>query len=185
MRVLTSFLFLLLLPTAVWSQTDPNKSKPNLSGKWVLDDLKSNIQPLAPEKPLLIAHSDPEIRFSYEQPTAQPPAEPRIYYTDGRGESNRSTSFVTTRPASNSKPVDEFTKSKTRWRGNKLETRSTLRNLIAGHMLEFELVDQWQLSSDGKILTHISRIIYRQDASPAAFIPAAVPDRKKVYNRVN
>ena len=52
--------------------------------------------------------------------------------------------------------------------------------MAGGHMLEYELVDEWKLSRDGKVLTKTSRTIFQQ--SDAVFVPA-MPATKKVYNR--
>ena len=75
-------------------------------------------------------------------------------------------------------------KSKTTWSGNKLVTRSTLRSLIAGRELEFDIIDEWKLSQDGKTLTQTSRTVFNPDSSTGVFIPANRPDIKRVYNRV-
>ncbi len=78
----------------------------------------------------------------------------------------------------------DVTKSKTTWSGNKLVTRSTLRSLIAGRVLEFDIIDEWKLSQDSKTLRQTSRTVFRQDTSGGVFVPANRPDTKRVYNRV-
>ncbi len=108
-----------------------------------------------------------------------------MYYSDGRGETNPTIMFLSTGTDMNRQGTDkDTTKSKTSWSGNKLVTRTTLSNLIAGRRLEFEVVDEWKLSKDGKVLTQTSKTIFRQDSANAVFIPASRPDSKKVYARL-
>jgi len=82
--------------------------------------------------------------------------------------------------------VKDSTKSKTIWSGNKLITHSRLtgRILIGGQLLEFEIIDEWKFSADGKTLTQTSRTASRRDMSGAIFVPTNRPDIKRVYNRV-
>jgi hypothetical protein len=106
-----------------------------------------------------------------------------IYFTDGRGEENEATSLLTTNP-SNVQADDlknRVTKSKTKRSGNKIVTRALLRMEVAGHFVEFEQVDEWNISDDGMVLTRTSRMIFQN--SDTAFIPAVAPDKKRVYNR--
>ena len=49
-------------------------------------------------------------------------------------------------------------------------------------MLEYELIDEWKLSADGKTLTQTSRMVFQQTSN--AFFPFGVPETKRVYNRV-
>jgi hypothetical protein len=53
---------------------------------------------------------------------------------------------------------------------------------VAGHFVEYEQIDEWKLSADGKVLTQTSRIVFEQ--SNTVVVPAMVSDKKKVYNRV-
>ena len=107
-----------------------------------------------------------------------------VYFTDGRGETNQATSTLATNPSA-FKPEDlkkQVTKSKTKWSGEKIVTRSKLRLDVAGHFVEFEQVDEWKLSQDGKMLTQTSRVNFQN--SDSAFIPARAQDKKRVYNRM-
>ena len=161
-------------------------NKPDFSGSWLLDRKKSNVGKSAqPDLPLKIVHNDPEFRIKRQYDHNAVTVEREfVYYSDGRGETNPATMILSTTPDRNARDLDkQVTNSKTRWNGNKLVTRSVIRNSIAGHMLEFEFIDEWKLSEDGKTLTQTSRTIFRP-GSDSVFVPANVPDPKRVYNRV-
>lgn len=168
------------------AQGGKNQSKPDLSGSWLLDSKKSNSAGLTskPDLPVKISHHDPEFRVTLSSElNGQTVERDFVYFTDGRGETNPATSFLTTEPRANPGDLQkQVTKSKSKWSGDKIVTRSQLRATIAGTFVEFEQVDEWKLSSDGKVLSQTSRIIFQQ--SNAAFVPAMVPDKKKVYNRL-
>ena len=53
--------------------------------------------------------------------------------------------------------------------------------VVAARVIEYKVIDEWKLSDDGKVLTRISQIVFQ--GSNAMFVPAIVPDTKKVYNR--
>ena len=163
------------------------KTKPDFTGQWLLDPAKSNVGPSStPDRPFKIVHHDPELRIThFSESNGQTTERNSVYYTDGRGESNATTMFLSTSTDMNPQGHDkDVTKSKTTWSGNKVVTRSTLRSVIAGRQLEFEVIDEWKLSDDGNTLTQSSRTVFRQDTSSGIFIPARRPDTKKVYNRV-
>jgi hypothetical protein len=189
-KSLASFFLLLtciLVASAQGQQGNKSASnKPDLSGTWMLDLKKSSStgMPTRPDLPIRISHHDPELRvIRTSESNGQTVEREFVYYTDGRGETNQATSLLTTNPdaAKASDLQNERTKSKTKWSGDKLVTRARLRMAVGGHMLEYELVDEWKLSADGKMLTQTSKIIVQQ--GDAAFMPAIVPDTKKVYNR--
>ncbi|HKP35666.1 MAG TPA: hypothetical protein VJT71_02320 [Pyrinomonadaceae bacterium] len=161
-------------------------SKPDFSGTWMLDLKKSSSTglPTRPDVPIRISHQDPELRvIRTSESNGQTVEREFVYYTDGRGETNQATSLLTTNPggAKASDLQNKQTKSRTKWSGDKLVTRARIRMTVAGHMLEYEIIDEWKLSADRKVLTQTSRLVFQQ--SDAAFIPAIVPDTKKVYNR--
>ncbi len=163
------------------------KSKPDLTGTWLLDPSRSNVGPSrTPDRPLKITHHDPELKITrMVEHNGQVTGQDLIYYTDGRGETNPTTMFLSTSTDVNPQAHDkDVTKSKTTWSGNKLVTRSSLRSLIAGRALEFDIIDEWRLSQDGKTLTQTSRTVFNPDLSPGVFIPANRPDIRRVYNRV-
>jgi hypothetical protein len=170
----------------VMAQTKPAKPKPDFSGEWLLDLDKSDkkLLPPRPDLPIKISHQDPELKvITTSESKGQMVERVFVYYTDGRGETNQATALLTTNPDA-VKPGDidkQVTKSKTSWRGDKVVTRATLRLVVGSHVLEYELVDEWKLSRDGKVLTKTSRTVFQQ--SDTMFIPAMVPETKKVYNR--
>src|SRR6266550_9215081 len=138
------------------------KSRPDLTGTWLLDPSRSNVGPSrTPDRPLKITHHDPEFRITRMiEHNGQVTGQDLIYYTDGRSETNPTTMFLSTSTDMNPQGHDkDVTKSKTSWSGNKLVTRSSLRSLIAGRVLQFEIVDEWKLSQDGKTLTQTSRTV--------------------------
>lgn len=59
--------------------------------------------------------------------------------------------------------------------GNKIITRTLLRADVAHHLVDFEQVDEWKISEDGKVLTQNSRVIFQNRE--------VAQDKKRVYNR--
>jgi len=178
---LISFAFIFVCPEPAKSQ----QSKPDFSGSWLLDTKKSNTSGFTsrPDLPITISHRDPEFHISLP-PDSKGVTPEFVYFTDGRGETNHATSILSTNPAA-TKPEDlqnMTTKSKTKWSGDKIVTRSELRLNVAGHFVVFEQVDEWKLSKDGKVLTQTSRVNF--EGSDTAFIPANAPDKRRVFNRL-
>lgn len=178
-----------LLPSPALAQGKQKtiKPKPDFSGTWLLDRAKSNVgPPLAPDQPLKIVHHDPELRIPHLiQSNGQSTEKDFVYYTDGRSETNPTITFLSTGTDMNRPGTDkDVTKSKTTWKGDKLVTRSTRRSVVGGHPLEFDIIDEWKLSRDGKTLTQTGRTVFRQDTSGSIFVPANRPDNKRIYNRV-
>jgi hypothetical protein len=164
------------------------QTKPDLSGTWLLDPKKSNITgPTSRwDLPTKVSHHDPEFRITYmSQSNGQPVELDFVYFTDGRGETNPAEYLLTTdpQPATPGDVAKEMAKSKTRWSGNKIVTRSPLSITVAGNMLEFEVIDEWTLSADGKTLTQTSKTVSKQSSS-GRFVPATAPEDKRVYNRI-
>jgi hypothetical protein len=183
---LMSFLFFVLVLPAE-RQADKASSKPDFSGTWLLDTKKSNTSgPTSrPDLPITISHKDPEFRVMLSTTSTGASDKPElVYFTDGRGETNQATSVLSTNPSA-TKPEDlknQVTESKTKWSDDKIVTRSRLRLNVAGRLVEFEQVDEWKLSKDGKVLTQTNRVNFQ--GGDTAFIPAAAPDRKRVFNRL-
>jgi hypothetical protein len=193
MKLLVSiFCFVLICALgATGTQAQPKQKvtspKPDFSGSWQLDTAKSNVGPsVTSDQPLKITHHDPELRVTrMVANNGQVTGRDFVYYTDGRGETNPTIVFLSTGTDMNRQGRDkDVTKSKTTWTSNKLVTRSIVRSLIGGQVLEFEIIDEWKLASNGKTLTQSSRTVFRQDMSGAIFVPANRPDMKRVYNRV-
>lgn len=187
--VATSACFVLIAIAANgFAQNKAAKPKADLSGTWLLDAKKSNSVGLTsrPDLPIKISHQDPEVRITLTgESNGQMVERNFVYFTDGRGEENQVTAMLTTNPGAQPRDLQkERTKSTTRWSGNKIVTRGLLQLRAAGRVIEFELVDEWKLSTDGKTLTQTTRTVHLQSSSDGAFIPAMAPDKKRVYNRV-
>jgi hypothetical protein len=192
MKILASvFCFILICgfgTTRAVAQGQQNtKTKPDFTGTWLLDRKKSNAgASTKPDQPLKIAHRDPELRITHiVESIGQATALDLVYYTDGRGETNPATIFLSPGTDMNRPGHDkDVSRSKSTWTRNKLIIRSTLRSLIGGRQLEFEVIDEWKLSADLKSLTQTSRTVFRQDPAGGIFVPSNRPDVRRVYNRV-
>jgi hypothetical protein len=187
LRFHCSLVFLIvLLAMSAPAALPQSKSKPDFTGTWLLDQKKSNDSGLTtrPDLPIKINHQEPEFRITRSsERNGQIVEHDFVYFTDGRGEENEATSLLTTNPAGvkSDDLKHRVTKSKTKWSGNKIVTRALLRMEVAGHFVEFEQVEEWKISDDGKVLTQTSRVIFQN--SDTAFIPAMAQDKKRVYNR--
>jgi hypothetical protein len=125
---------------------DQNKKpKPDLSGVWVFDPAKSNLdsREKITDYVLTIVHREPEIKMTarFKQNGRDVTTENR-YYTDGRR-----VSFLDPDVS-------------TRWRGTKLTMVSSVRAPIDKVLAPEGIVTtvEWELSSDGKILTRTTRM---------------------------
>ena len=164
------------------------KARRNLSGTWQLDPRRSNVGEIGKgDEPIKIVYNEPELKLTrvFERDGQRVERE-FVYYTDGRGEINSRTIALTTQPnILKSEERDRDTiKSKTTWHGDTLRTQGTLRNLIRGRVLEYEIVDEWKLSADEKTLTQTSRLIIHPDGGEV-FDPARRADDKRVYALVS
>lgn len=107
------------------------------------------------------------------------------YYTDGRGETNPTTVWVTTEPLSESMRPPE-TKSKTAWSKNRVVTRSVSQTFGGAAVFEFEIVDEWRLSLDGKTLTRTSKTVpSRNLTGNAAVVIGNGAEFKEVYKSIS
>ena len=171
---------------AVSAQKKPAPPKPDFSGEWLLDVKKTSKKwiPKRPDLPLKVSHHDPELRVKESsEKDGQIVERESVYFTDERGETNQATQFMMSTGASvsTSEIERERTRSYTRWSGNKIVSVATLRMVLGTRVVEYKVIDEWKLSDDGKVLTRISQIVFQ--GSSGAFVPAIVPDTKKVYNR--
>ena len=129
------------------AQLDKNKrgarSRPDLSGIWVLVQSKSNLgktQKAITDYILTIADNGPEIRITKRFKKAdRAHLEESIYYTDGRQEIW---------------PGSERIEIHTKWRGSKLYRRITLKRSKAFSSILQETVrqEEWEISKDGGVL---------------------------------
>src|SRR5438067_8792791 len=133
MRSAKSFAILILLATCAangLAQANKSKPKPDLSGTWEFDRKRSNVgksNSSSPPEQITITHHDPELKIR-KTVTVNGQKEERelTYYTDGRGETNPTTAWITANPGSESGRPPE-TKSKTSWSGEKVVTRSVFQ----------------------------------------------------------
>ena len=139
----------------------------------------------SPER-IKITHHDPELTIR-RKVSIDGVAEERdlIYYTDGRGETNPTTAWVTPKPGSESWRPKE-TKSKTAWSKNKVVTRSVSQTFGGAAVFEFEVIDQWRLSSDGKTLTKTTKTVPNRNLTGnAAFVIGEGAEFKEVYKLIS
>jgi hypothetical protein len=195
LRPITICVLTLTCALAALAQADPKnpgQSKPDLNGAWMLDRDRSNVgksgNPPAKTDELKITQHEPELRIRRTLLiNGQEVERVFIYYTDGRGETNAATVWLSTSPNPKwtPRPTDE-TKSKTRWSGNKLVTRSAIRMMVGSHVVEYEVIEEWKLSADGKTLTQTTRFNFQQDPmSGSIYVPSNRPDDKRVYRLVS
>src|SRR5262245_21862772 len=147
----------LLLITGMQAQT-----KPDFSGKWVLDAAKSDFgQAPAPESIVhVIAHKEPNVTITTTQNSAQgETTNERKLTTDGKENVNRLKLGA----------GEQEVKSTSKWEGAKLTTTTKLD--MQGMVVELQ--DAWDLSDGGKVLT-----IVRQTSSPQGAI-----SQKFVFNK--
>lgn len=131
----------LFLASLGWAQD----AKPNFSGTWTLDVVKSEFGPTPPPESvvLVIDHKEPNIKTTNTQKGPQGElTNERSITTDGKENLNKARTMV----------GEQEVKSTSKWNGDKLETAFTLD--MQGMALD--ITDSWQLSEDGKVLT-ISR----------------------------
>jgi hypothetical protein len=158
-----------------WAQNERNKPtsqlRPNFSGTWVLDKSKSQISEYDllsdMDLTLVISQKEPEIKIirkyflkGYEG------WQELLYFSDQRGETNPSII------------EGETIKSKTKWEGRKLVTRSSIRSMFTpGVMITYDRVDEWKLSNDGQTLTETTRIYNLQSSNDK---PIIMPEARNV-----
>lgn len=149
------------------------KSKPNLSGTWIVDASKSEktSNPLEDsETSVTIQQNDPEVKLLR---TLGSFTVTSIYFSDGRGETYKD-------PA-----TGHELKSKTKWDGDKLVTRYTGRRIGIGTVTSMDIIEEWRLSKDGKTLTKkITVLVPRNALDRVNAVQVAQPSQefKKVYN---
>jgi len=139
------------------------KSRPDLTGTWVRSSYKSNHRGQIENYPvtLTISHNEPELKITRKRVVqGKEKIADEVYYTDGRGEKNeaqfQSALAVGSSPTSGivqKGATDPQTKSKTKWEGNKLVSRSSAHLEAVGQRFDIDTAQQRELSADGKTLT--------------------------------
>lgn len=122
--------------------------KVNLSGNWTLDISRSNFGRLASSQfsnakmTLKISHREPELKIVRSASmNGQTRNHNLNYFTDGRGETNANLLS------------NEQMRSKTKWEGAKLISRSSSSMSFNGQSVNLETIEKRELSADGKTLT--------------------------------
>ncbi len=159
----------LALVAAQGEKAQGGKSRPDLSGTWVLDKSKSDFGPFdsspvtKADVTLVISHREPEFRVTRRTSlNGRTETQELAYYTDERGEKN---------PSVFGKVGLE---SKTKWEGSRLVARSVvMRKSPSGDPVRIESIERWQFSSDGRTLTQ----------SITIEAPFGTQSIKQVYNR--
>lgn len=140
---------LLLLTFVALGFGQDRKDRPDFSGTWRMTESKNiatNDRTGTYSKTLVIVHHEPEIKITIHfTENGQEKRHDEIYFTDGRGETNRTFR-------------DQVVKSMTKWDGSKLEvhhfdTTSTADPSSGAKTFKVELIEKWQLSKDDKVLT--------------------------------
>lgn len=169
--LLTAFLFSCLSAWAAAAAARDDKKKekhPDLSGTWQLDKSKSDFGPFD-ERPLskadstlVVAHHDPELKITRTlRLNGREETKEFAYYTDERGETNQSAFGV------------GEVKSKTKWDGDKVLAQAHVTRRGQSGDYELDVMQKWQVSSDGRTLTHTTHISNQTDSQ----------DIKLVYRR--
>jgi len=180
MRSAKSFAILILLATCAangLAQANKSKPKPDLSGTWEFDRKRSNVgksNSSSPPEQITITHHDPELKIR-KTVTVNGQKEERelTYYTDGRGETNPTTAWITANPGSES--------------GRPPETKSKVfLPHTSAAIIEFEITVERRISSDGKTLTETTHTKAKPDPmSNSVFVAGRGADFKAVYNLVS
>jgi hypothetical protein len=152
-----------------------DKSKPDLSGTWALDKEKSDkvkIPLLDNETTLVIVQRDPEISMTHTASLGDSEMPWKAtYYTDGRGEAYQS-------------PLGGGSvKSKTRWDGNKLQTRYTIQKVYPGRVVNVDVIEEWKLSKDGKTLTQRLAAVPQPGGQRRGTVSRV--ENQRIFNRVS
>jgi hypothetical protein len=192
MRFTKSLAILILLATCApscFAQANKSKPKPDFSGTWEFDRKRSSVgraNSSSPPEQITITHHDPELKIR-KTVTINGQKEERelTYFTDGRGETNPTTAWITANPGSESGRPPE-TKSKTSWSGDKIVTRSVFLPPMSAAIIEFEITVERRISSDGKTLTETTHTNAKPDPmSNSVFVAGHGTDFKAVYNLVS
>jgi hypothetical protein len=158
------FVLIALRPGLVSAQSGPNEP-PDFSGTWVLYSI--NDQKVEPYKAkheglrltLIISQTGPSLKIvteSFKKGITE--RYEGVYYTDGRGEENPSTTG------------DKPRHSKTTWKKNVLVRKFSVRPMPNSNSFVVSS-DEWKLSKDGQTLTQTSRNVSAPSTVGAGSLP--------------
>jgi hypothetical protein len=141
------------------------KSHPDFSGTWRIDKAKSDFgefseRPLSKaEATLAVEHKEPELKIRRTLSlNGQEEVKEFTYYTDGRGETNQATIGV------------GEVKSKTKWDGDRVVSEAHVTRRSQTGPYELNVVQKWQVSSDGKTLTNTTTISNQMGAQQVKLV---------------
>jgi hypothetical protein len=165
--LLTALLTLCLLASASaqGEKRKEGKSHPDFSGTWRIDKAKSDFgefseRPLSKaEATLAVEHKEPELKIRRTLTlNGQEEVKQFTYYTDGRGETNQATIGV------------GEVKSKTKWDGDRVVSEAHVTRRSQTGPYELNVVQKWQVSSDGKTLTNTTTISNQMGAQQVKLV---------------
>jgi hypothetical protein len=157
MRALPLTLCLLLAAAAAAPAREDKKKgerpHPDFSGTWQIDRAKSDFGPFD-DKPLakadstlVVTHAGPELKVKRTLSLGgREEVKEFTYYTDERGETNQATLGV------------GEVRSKSRWDGDRVVSEAQVTRRGQQEPYTLNVVQRWQVSSDGKTLTNTTVI---------------------------
>lgn len=141
------------------------KSRPDLSGTWRIDKARSDFgefseRPLSKaDATLVVEHKDPELKIRRTLSlNGQEEVKEFTYYSDERGETNQATIGM------------GEVKSKTKWDGDRLVSEAHVTRRSQTGSYELNVVQKWQVSSDGKTLTNTTTISNQMGAQQVKLV---------------
>ena len=165
---LTALLTLCLLASAAAAGDDGKKggkSHPDFSGTWRIDKSKSDFgefgdRPLSKaDATLVVEHKDAELKIRRTLSlNGREEVKEFTYYTDERGETNQATIGV------------GEVRSKTKWDGERVVSEAHVTRRSQTGPYELNVVQKWQVSSDGKTLTNTTTISNQMGAQQVKLV---------------
>ncbi|HEX8161697.1 MAG TPA: hypothetical protein VF538_07485 [Pyrinomonadaceae bacterium] len=155
-----------------------NQHEPDLSGTYSLDESKSDAMSGVKfdYTKLDVVQRGSEIKFIRRQGIGGGKELPvtATLYADGRGEKLLLLQGV------------RQVNSKTKWEGDKLVTRYTVKHIYGGRFINYDVIEVWELSKDGKTLTHDTKAVALQNNSPGKIsVTQPNPETKEIFRRVS
>ena len=126
------FTLLFTLSASVSSQ-EVSKQKPNFSGIWIDGETTLKIKIEGPKLTMKRSSRTKEAFLVYGVRQHFTDTYEMVYYTDGRGETQKTSKA----------------KSITKWEGNKLVVRTSSILTSKGDTAEIDVTDTWEVSKDG------------------------------------
>jgi hypothetical protein len=165
MKAILLTLCLLACAAAADVRKTEGKSHPDFSGTWRIDKSKSDFgefsdRPLSKaDAALVVEHKDPELKIRRTLSlNGREEVKEFTYYTDERGETNQATIGV------------GEVKSKTKWNGDKVVSEAHITRRGQSGPYELDVVQKWQVSSDGKTLTNTTTISNQMGAQQVKLV---------------